>query len=58
MSAFLNELMRHADISITMKYYVRQNATNTAVLVWNLGGAINTITTSKVPPAGFEPATC
>lgn len=41
-----------------MKYYVRQKAINAADLIWNLGGEINSIMISKVPPAGFEPATC
>ena len=34
MPTVLRELMRHADISTTMKYYVGQNAEATADALW------------------------
>ena len=45
MPTVLRELMRHAEISTTMKYYVGENAEATADELWNtveqnLGGAL------------------
>jgi hypothetical protein len=38
MPTVLRELMRHADINTTMKYYVGQNAEATADAIWKAAG--------------------
>jgi hypothetical protein len=50
----LRELMRHADISTTMKFYVGQNAEATADAVWNAAGNTLGHTPSKGNAANSE----
>ena len=68
MPAVLMELMRHARIETTMKYYVGENADATAEEIWSLGnnpgnhrdsveGRNSESTEIKVVRAGVEPAT-
>jgi len=54
MPAVLKELMRHADIETTMKYYVGQNAESTADLLWKLGEGVNTFVNSEASEAVVE----
>lgn len=57
MPAVLKELMRHADIGTTMKYYVGQNAESTADDLWrNHGTAINTFVNSQAASGQTAPA--
>ena len=68
MPAVLMELMRHARIETTMKYYVGENADATAEEIWSLGNnpgnnrestesEISESTVNEVVRAGVEPAT-
>ncbi len=49
----LRDLMRHRDVSTTMKYYVGQDAQQTAAALWS----VQTRVTEKVTPAAFKPPT-
>ncbi|MGY8770432.1 MAG: hypothetical protein ACKVH8_18605 [Pirellulales bacterium] len=56
MPAVLKAMMRHADISATMKYYVGQDAESMADAVWKsefMNTSMNT--TEKEAKGGSEP---
>lgn len=46
MPATLQQMMRHADISTTMRYYVGQNADAAADTIWEAAGRVNTFVNS------------
>jgi hypothetical protein len=47
MPAVLQQLMRHKDISRTMRFYVGKNAEATADAVWEAASRINTSVNSR-----------
>ena len=56
MPTVLRELMRHADISTTMKYYVGQNAEATAETLWSaVGDTFSDTPSTSTSPSAEKP---
>ena len=58
MPTILRELMRHESIDTTMRFYVGQNAEQTADELWRVADTISGTTSPKeVDRGGIEPPT-
>lgn len=57
MPATLQQMMRHADIGTTMRYYVGQNADSAADTIWEAAGRVNTsVNSGQNQPSGGQEA--